>query len=328
MADEQPFDCLDDQGRLLRGVQTGQPTGRDGRGLLLLNAGLLPRYGYHRHHVKGARLLAAQGVPVLRLDLPGMGDSAGELPEGPVEERWREIELGSMVPATLAAARAWRTQAGLAGVVLGGACGGAITALLAAAHDPAAIAGCLAVSLPICLSGTRRRRPDARPTPRDDDAPGPLHPQRARQLLAGYLPRLGSPTAWRRLLTGRSDLPGILRALRALLRQGSSARRAARGARPPADDRLNPLLVPALRTIVAARVPLRLVLGGLAPETDDFRRYLARPILEREPALAAGLQQHLVPRADHTFADPEDERLLWQEAASWIRLRCSPPGAP
>lgn len=43
---------------------------------LVFNAGLMPRVGPNRLNVKLARSLAAAGIPVLRFDLAGLGDSA------------------------------------------------------------------------------------------------------------------------------------------------------------------------------------------------------------------------------------------------------------
>lgn len=45
-------------------------------GVLLLNAGVIHRIGPHRINVKLARRLARGGVPSIRLDLSGLGDSA------------------------------------------------------------------------------------------------------------------------------------------------------------------------------------------------------------------------------------------------------------
>src|SRR5262249_17455448 len=43
--------------------------------VIVLNAGLIHRVGPRRLHVKLARRLAAQGFPVFRIDLSGIGDS-------------------------------------------------------------------------------------------------------------------------------------------------------------------------------------------------------------------------------------------------------------
>jgi dienelactone hydrolase len=48
----------------------------DDVGVLLFNAGVVHRVGPHRIHVKLARALAARGVPSIRFDTHGLGDSA------------------------------------------------------------------------------------------------------------------------------------------------------------------------------------------------------------------------------------------------------------
>ena len=47
------------------------------RGVLIVTGGPQYRVGSHRQFVLLARALAARGVPVLRFDLRGMGDSEG-----------------------------------------------------------------------------------------------------------------------------------------------------------------------------------------------------------------------------------------------------------
>ena len=58
----------------LSGVLSGDP-GPDSEILVLLNAGTMPRTGPFRLYVDLARHLARQGMPVFRLDLPGVGES-------------------------------------------------------------------------------------------------------------------------------------------------------------------------------------------------------------------------------------------------------------
>lgn len=50
-------------------------TGGTGTAAILLNAGLLSRIGPHRLHVRMARHLASRGIPCLRFDSSGLGDS-------------------------------------------------------------------------------------------------------------------------------------------------------------------------------------------------------------------------------------------------------------
>jgi pimeloyl-ACP methyl ester carboxylesterase len=52
------------------------PTAAAGAGFLLFNAGVIHRVGPHRVNVRVARQLAARGIPSIRFDLAGHGDSA------------------------------------------------------------------------------------------------------------------------------------------------------------------------------------------------------------------------------------------------------------
>ncbi|MDO4905318.1 MAG: alpha/beta hydrolase [Lautropia sp.] len=59
------------------GARSADTGNRDRRvGVLLLNAGVIHRIGPHRINVKMARRLAQAGLPSIRLDLSGLGDSA------------------------------------------------------------------------------------------------------------------------------------------------------------------------------------------------------------------------------------------------------------
>jgi pimeloyl-ACP methyl ester carboxylesterase len=50
-----------------------------GRGVLVVSGGPQYRVGSHRHYALMARLLAPRGIPVMRFDYRGMGDSEGEM---------------------------------------------------------------------------------------------------------------------------------------------------------------------------------------------------------------------------------------------------------
>ena len=63
------------------------PHGRALIGQLLFNAGIVHRVGPHRINVRLARLLAARGIPSLRFDLSGLGDSARALTTRPFMEQ-------------------------------------------------------------------------------------------------------------------------------------------------------------------------------------------------------------------------------------------------
>jgi exosortase A-associated hydrolase 1 len=71
--------CIESQGERLIGI-LHRPVGARGagRGVVLVVGGPQYRVGSHRQFVLLARALAARGIPVLRFDLAGMGDSGGQ----------------------------------------------------------------------------------------------------------------------------------------------------------------------------------------------------------------------------------------------------------
>lgn len=68
------FTC---QGNALIGI-LDLPERPIGRGVLVLTSGAQYRVGSHRHYTLLARLLAPRGIPVMRFDGRGSGDSEGE----------------------------------------------------------------------------------------------------------------------------------------------------------------------------------------------------------------------------------------------------------
>jgi len=92
-----------------------------------------PRAGLRRHLVLAARILAAEGFPVLRFDLRGRGESAGEI------ARPNRIEpLGEDV---VAAIRHLREDHGQAQFLLAGYCYDALTLLDSFEPEAGAISG-------------------------------------------------------------------------------------------------------------------------------------------------------------------------------------------
>ena len=96
--------------------------------VIFLNAGVLHRVGPHRLHVTLARRLAARGLPALRIDLGGVGDSP---PRGDA------ISFqDSAVADTRAAMTALTAATGAARFILAGLCAGADNSVATALVDP------------------------------------------------------------------------------------------------------------------------------------------------------------------------------------------------
>ena len=107
------------------------PSRRNGAAVLLLNVGANHHIGPNRMYVALARQLAAQGFLVLRLDSPGVGDSA----EGAASVR-RHLYSASAAQDVQAAITHLERHLGADRFVLIGLCSGAYTAYLTAFDDP------------------------------------------------------------------------------------------------------------------------------------------------------------------------------------------------
>ncbi|MEO6711115.1 MAG: alpha/beta fold hydrolase [Planctomycetota bacterium] len=108
--------------------------------VLLLNSGPAPRAGNSDLSVHVAERLAAHGIPVLRFDFAGLGDSSGETPNDK-EQYWRDVLAGRNDLTTLALVRRVKRELGLTRVVVGGLCAAALPALRAADRDTNDVAG-------------------------------------------------------------------------------------------------------------------------------------------------------------------------------------------
>ncbi len=119
-----------------------------GVAVVITNSGIIHRVGANRVHVRLARALAAAGVPCLRYDLPGIGDSA-RMSAG------RDVETANQM-ATAAALTAL-TAAGVASrFVMIGLCSGADHSFRVSVADPRVI-GAVLID-PTTMFSTSRHR--------------------------------------------------------------------------------------------------------------------------------------------------------------------------
>jgi len=124
---EQPFGNL--TGVLVEPLDPGE------RGLcaVLLNAGAVRRIGPSRMWVEVARRWAARGVPTLRLDVEGIGDSDGD--ETPYTDDGA-LYVPTLVPQVLAALDFLEDRGVGDSFLVGGLCAGAYWSFHAALRDP------------------------------------------------------------------------------------------------------------------------------------------------------------------------------------------------
>ena len=103
-------------------------------GVVFLNSLVIPRSGRGDTAVYWADSFAKLGYPCFRIDLPGLGDSAGDLPPEVLEFVFG-VNAGRYGPLVSSAVNTLVHRFGLSGVVVVGHCAGAVSALFAAAAD-------------------------------------------------------------------------------------------------------------------------------------------------------------------------------------------------
>jgi pimeloyl-ACP methyl ester carboxylesterase len=199
---ERPIAFANDAGQTLHGIlHLPESRVHSPLGVVLLSPGQKCRLGPWRSYVRLARRLTGLGVPVLRFDFHGLGDSDGEHPHGQFLVDFNGfVQTGGLVRDVFAATAFFAREAGVTRFVFAGLCGGAATGLLAAPHIPG-VYGHVMVDLPVTISSSARQRY------LEQHAAELLRqrPEESRAVLRGYLARLSDPSAWRRLLSGASD---------------------------------------------------------------------------------------------------------------------------
>lgn len=277
--------------------------------VVLLSPGVKMRVGPGRLYVPLTQMLLDQGFTVLRFDFFGLGDSAGELSETLLADIYNNIEVGRYVDDTLCAMRWLRTR-GHQKFILGGLCGGAITALLAAQRDPG-VESLLSLGMTVTLASNAA-------------VPGKyltrvqLDGRRQR-----YFKKLLSPTAWWRFLTFKSEYDVIWHSLKRLWAPKNPPPKAPAAAPEAVEQRgnANPLFPPAYFAFLER--------GGhalmLFSEKDRLQSEYEEKFVELfgqklEPFLPQ-IHKHVIPNANHVMSLHEWQREMVDVCRAWTQKR-------
>ncbi|MEX2455421.1 MAG: hydrolase 1, exosortase A system-associated [Rhodospirillaceae bacterium] len=253
------FDC---RGAPLVGiVHRGRVPGK--RGVLIVVGGPQYRAGSHRQFLLLARALADAGIPAMRFDQRGIGDSGGEFPGFEA----LDDDIRSAIDAFAAAVPE------IEEVVLWGLCDAASAILFYAHRDPR-VAGAVLLN----------------PWVRSESG------YAKTQLKHYYLRRLASRDLWRKILGGRFELAGSLASFLGIVRKAKSETSGgANGAGNPLAERM----AEGFRRF--ARPVLLIVSGNdlTAREFDDAAK--SSPGW-RDAVRSGRLARCDLPGADHTFS--------------------------
>ena len=269
--------------------------------IVILNQGPLDRSGAHRLSVKCARRWAAQGFPVLRFDARGVGDSEGDwaIPEdgAPINLLYKNIEDGAWTLDTRAAVDHVCKATSARNVVLAGVCGGAVSALHAAATHPAVV-GVIMVGMPV--------------RPWGDIGIDSIVASKVEQEAKGYVKKLGKWHAWRRFFTGESDYRVLW---------GISSRYVRSRVFGESDDQLKSLntsMLKSFRNVQEAGKRMLFVF----PENDylwiEFRDLFLPRFEDRPP-----FDLRTIPDANHTFTEVAWQEQLFSILENWLQTLMS-----
>lgn len=256
---------------------------RAGLAAVLLCPGIKTRVGPHRLYRKLSPPFLARGIPVLRVDFRGLGDSEGDWPDDSLEQIYRLTELGHCVDDARCALDWLESQHGIHRFIVGGLCGAAITALHLALQDPR-LAGLYAIGLPATLDGASQAS-----IPR-----GELRSHRLR-----YLRKLVRPASWLRFLSMQSEYRLMWRVFaQALFNSDVPPAGAA-----PAPD-LNPHLPAAFFALLASRRPALLMFGELDRRRWDFEEKFLEPWSKALEPYQNLITYSVISGANHVLSDP------------------------
>ncbi|MBK1692141.1 hydrolase 1, exosortase A system-associated [Ectothiorhodospira mobilis] len=252
-------------------------------GVLIIVGGPQYRVGSHRQFLLLARHLSAHGIPVMRFDYRGMGDSGGE----PRDFEHIHEDIAAAVDAFLSRVPQ------LERVVLWGLCDAASAALLYAWRDPR-VAGLVLLN----------------PWVRTEAG-------LARAYLRGYYrQRLLSRAFWGDLLRGRVDLRHSLVSLGGMLRR-AVLRGRAKGGTPGEGGLAHDAPLPRRMAEGWRRFPgsILLILSGEDLTAAEFRECATGDPAWRGLLEASRVTLRELPGANHTFSRRE-----WREpVAQWTR---------
>ncbi len=266
----------------------------NGVGVLFVNSGSLPRSSRGDLYAHLADALAEGGYPSFRFDLPGLGDSEGEIPPEFVEF-YRNVQEAAYAGCVAAMARELRRTYGLTGLVLVGICGGAQTSVFAAAKERGAgVAGLALLDMPFFLyrSSNPLTGPKARLSPR-------------RRLLAAIT---GAKLKMRDWVLSQKWEPVATKAYYRLKKMTS---RSKAGVLPPNS---NQALIKALAGLLDQGVPALMVTAHPPipePQTFDYIGYVA--------AQAGGRLQHAKIRGTtHSFVENGGAEAVLEAVRTWL----------
>ena len=276
--------------------------------VILLNQGPVDRGGSHRLYIKLANQLTALGVPVLRFDARGVGESDGiweaETQETGLSilEAYGHIQRGIWKDDALAAIEFMQRTTGASRIILGGLCGGATTAVFAGVDHPA-VDGMFLIGTPITFSSVTRRTADLPNAIIDRDS-------------AAYRRKLFKLSSWTRFLRMQTDYRTMAHVFIVQLQRQVGR---ISGDTPESGDDDSNVNLPLIKAIMAAckrRKRLLFVYGENDYLWQEFQENLSRFGADRS---RLPFELMTIPKANHILTEESWQQSLFTDVCDWYR---------
>ena len=261
--------------------------------IIFTHSGVRGRIGNTRQYVYYARELAIKGYHVFRFDPHGMGYSNGNVENSVLNKLYRDVQLGCFVPDTLDSIDLTKSKFRHHSVVLIGLCGGAITALHAAAQSKV-VEKVIVLSVPV-----RLERPNVAISMEKEYA--------RKKIMNTYIKKMFNISAWYRLLTGKSiDFLSDIGSVRALF---SSALSTKRQVFP-----LNQMFVSSMKKINRKKMDKLFFWGSEQKNRYEFDNEFEK----HYPGMIKPHEKVLITDANHMFSLPCWQQEIIQRIIFWL----------
>lgn len=277
--------------------------------VVLLSPGVKMRVGPGRLYVPLTEMLNDQGYTVLRFDFFGLGDSAGDLEETMLADVYNHIEVGRYVDDTLCALDWLRQSQSITRFILGGLCGGAITALLAAERD-SSVEALLSLGMTVTLASN-----DATPAKY-------LTGVQLDSLRQGYYRRLLQPRSWWRFFSFQSEYTVIWHSLKKLIvrhKTPISPALSTGGATVVAQrGNANPLFPTAFFAFLKRGGKALMLFSEKDRLQSEYEEKFAVPFSAQLQPYQAQLTQHVIPNSNHVMTLHEWQQEMIDVSKQWL----------
>jgi pimeloyl-ACP methyl ester carboxylesterase len=312
MSEVKPIAFANANGKMLFGT-LHVPAAHDPRvpAVLLLSPGVKMRVGPGRLYVPLTDALVARGHMVLRFDFYGLGDSEGELQETMLADVYNNIEVGRYVDDTLCALQWLREKCAAKRFILGGLCGGAITAILAAQRD-ASVEGLLSIGMTVTLASNAA-------------TPGKfLTNTEIEGRRRAYFQKLLQPKSWLRLLTFRSDYDVIWQSLKRMFVKEKPRAVADLSTAPgtvPTEQRgnANPLFPLAFLAFLQRGGKALMLFSEKDRLYGEYEEKFALPFAAKLAPYLPQIEKHVIPNANHVVSLAEWRTTMLALSEQWLQ---------